>query len=178
VAEGEGNHAGAETPRAPRWRGRLIVALLVVVGVSVAGRVALSKESPETSRSTSPSGGPTTSLVPGDTPSGGEPEVQKEEGKAQTILPYVTEGGLAMLIGLLLGMATRGFLKLGLLLLVVAFVGLQYLAYKNILTVNWSALKEYVLNATHGADWMTVVKQKLPSGGAFGLGYLLGLKKG
>jgi len=178
MVQTEENHAGAEAPRAPRWRGRLIVVLIVVVGLSVAGRVALSKESAEQARSSSPSGGPTTSLVPGDTPPGGEPEAQEAEGKAGTILPYVTEGGLAMLVGLLLGMATRGFLKLGLLLIVVAFVGLQYLAYKNILTVNWSALKEYVLNATHGADWFTVVKQKLPSGGAFGLGYLLGLKKG
>jgi uncharacterized membrane protein (Fun14 family) len=91
----------------------------------------------------------------------------------------VSEGGIAMILGLLLGMLTRSFLKVLLLFAILGFIGIQYLAHKGVITVDWGAMKDFVLNMVpKGASLAEIVQKKLPSLGAFGLGYLLGLKRG
>ena len=66
--------------------------------------------------------------------------------------------------------------------LVLGFVALQFMAYKGILTVDWSEFatwtKDNLLNVTLDADAGQVAEEKIPTVGAGMLGYLLGLKKG
>jgi uncharacterized membrane protein (Fun14 family) len=159
----------------------LIVALLGIVAVSVVARAA--RGTPEQrSASGQPGTGMTTALVPGGPQPGGQPQTAPPPQEKETIdvvLPFVSEGGIAMILGLLLGMITRSFLKVMLLFAVLGFVGLQYMNYKGVITVDWGAMKDFVLNMVpKGASLSQVVQQKLPSLGAFGLGYLLGLKRG
>jgi uncharacterized membrane protein (Fun14 family) len=168
---------------APRWRFRLIVALLGVVAIAVVARAA--RGTPETrtqeaAQQRSASGQPA-GLVPGTGPTG-EPQTTpppEEKDTLDVVLPFVSEGGIMMILGLLLGMITRSFLKVMFLFMILGFVGLQYMNYKGVITVNWGAMKDFVLNMVpKGASLSQIVQQKLPSLGAFGLGYLLGLKRG
>lgn len=163
------------TSQAPRWRFRLIVVLVGIVAAAVVARAARGTPEPAPQRSATP--GMATGLVPG-----GEPQTApqpEEKNTLDTVLPFVTEGGIAMILGLLLGMITRSFLKMLLVFAILGFVGLQYLNYKGVVTINWGAMKDFVLNMVpKGSDLATIVQKKLPSLGAFGLGYLLGLKRG
>ncbi len=167
---------------APRWRFRLIVVLFGVVAAAVVMRAARGTQEPEPQAAASGSaqpGGMTTGLVPGQTPTETEPQPEKPKGTLDTILPFVTEGGIAMILGLILGMLTRSFLKVLLVFAILGFVGVQYLNYKGVMTVDWGAMKDFVLNMVpRGASLSMIVMKKLPSLGAFGLGYLLGLKRG
>src|SRR5262245_16846786 len=54
---------------------------------------------------------------------------QTEPTPVERALPYVTEGSLFGLIGFALGYASRKFVKLGLIVLALFFVGLQALAW-------------------------------------------------
>lgn len=172
----------------PRWRKRLIVALLLLVTGSIVGRAYLNDTrngAPEASgpSQTQPMVGPA-GLVPTD-PGGTPGETQapkKEKSTAEKLLPFATEGGLAMLLGIALGMATRFAAKIVVFLFAVVFVSVQYLAYKNILTVDWGQfgtwLNDLVLNVAGESGIGAIVKHKLPSAASLGIGYYLGLKKG
>jgi uncharacterized membrane protein (Fun14 family) len=173
---------------APRWRFRLIVALLGVVAISVVARAA--RGTPETrtqeaAAQRSASGQPagmTTGFAPGEPQPGSQPQTApppEEKDTLDVVLPFVSEGGIMMILGLLLGMITRSFLKVMFLFMILGFVGLQYMNYKGVITIDWGAMKDFVLNMVpKGASLSQIVQQKLPSLGAFGLGYLLGLKRG
>lgn len=170
------------TEQAPRWRFRLIVALVAVIAVAVVARAA--RGTPEARAQASAekrtgTGGMTTGLVPGDQPGGQQQTTPEEKDTLDVVLPYISEGGIAMLLGLLFGMITRSFLKVLFLFAILGFIGAQYLAHKGVLTVDWGAMKDFVLNMVpQGASLSEIVQKKLPSLGAFGLGYLLGLKRG
>jgi uncharacterized membrane protein (Fun14 family) len=156
--------------RGPRWRFRLIVILVGIVAASVVMRAARTPAEP------APPPAAANALMP--TP-GGEPQPPpEEESTLDTVLPFVSEGGIFMILGLLLGMMTRTFLKLFLVLAILGFAGVQYLAFKGVITIHWGAMKDFVLNMVpKGASLAEILQQKLPSLGAFGLGYLLGLKR-
>jgi uncharacterized membrane protein (Fun14 family) len=179
--------------RGPRWRFKLLV---VLVGIVAAGAVLRATREPPAQTAAAKEGAagegrqahapPPSGLAPGAEPRTGA-QLQSndpappspQEDTLDAILPFVTEGGMAMILGLLLGMATRAILKLLFVLAILGFVAVQYLAYKQVLTVDWGAFKDFVLNVVPpGADLATIVQQKLPSLGAFGLGWLLGLKRG
>jgi uncharacterized membrane protein (Fun14 family) len=167
---------------APRWRFRLIVVLLGVVVAAVVARAARgtpeerAQASAEKRATSGGNSGMTTGLVPGGPQPGGQPtgEPQAEEKEPiDVVLPFISEGGIAMILGLLLGMITRSFLKVMFLFAVLGFVALQYLNYKGVITIDWGAMKDFVLNIVpKGASLTQVVQQKLPALGAFGLGYL------
>lgn len=174
------------SPSAPRWRFRLIVALIAIVGVAVGARAVRgtpekrAQEAAEQRTASGQPGGMTTSLVPGEP--GTKPQTApppEEKDTLDTVLPFISEGGIAMILGLLLGMVTRSILKFLLVLSILGFIGVQYLAVKGVIHVDWGAMKDFVLNMVpKGASVSEIVQKKLPSLGAFGLGYLLGLKKG
>ena len=76
-------------------------------------------------------------------------------------------------------MVTRSIFKLFLVLSILGFIGVQYLSHKGVIHVDWGAIRDFVLNMVpKGASAVDLVQKKLPSLGAFGLGYLLGLKRG
>ncbi|MHC4548280.1 MAG: FUN14 domain-containing protein [Planctomycetota bacterium] len=157
--------------RPPRWRAPLLVALVVVVVGSILLRQSIEDEKRGAQT------GIQHSLVPGE-----EEAEAKEPSKLEKILPFLTEAGSAMLLGFMLALATRFALKMVIFAMVVIFVGLQFLAYKGLLTIDWGDfavwIKDAVLNVTGGADVGQIVQEKLPAIGAGLLGYLLGLKRG
>jgi len=113
-----------------------------------------------------------------ETPEAAEP---KPEG-LDALLPFLTEGGVAMLLGIGFGMATRAIFKLFMIGLLVLFAAVQYLSMKGILTVDWGAmgqwLNDFVLNVKERWGVAELIQYKLPSMGSFGLGFYLGLKRG
>ncbi|MDH3591652.1 MAG: hypothetical protein OER88_07230, partial [Planctomycetota bacterium] len=92
---------------APKWHKRLIIALMVIVGVSVAARVLIQKDKPQPqaaaagANAVDDDGNP---LMPSRLTSGNgtgatvEPQVE-DPSTTEKVLPFVTEGGIAMLIG-------------------------------------------------------------------------------
>lgn len=157
--------------RAPRWRAKLLIALVVVVvGAIVLRQSVRGKEAGDKP-------GQANQLV------AGQPAQEQEEpGALEKILPYITEAGSAMLLGYMLALATRSVLKMAIFALVLAFVGLQFLAYKGILTVDLGEFAAWighnVFNVSADADAGQLAQEKIPTAGAGMLGYLLGLKKG
>ncbi len=166
------------------WRRRLVILLLLVVAGSIVARVVSAKErSAATPSATStPRSGLAGGLVPGDAPHPGQPPETEPREPNQDILPYLTEGGIAMLIGIALGMATRTAAKILVLLFAVFFLGVQFLAAKGIVDIDWSAfttwLRQFVLNISGDKGLGAIVQHKLPSAGSLVIGYYLGLKKG
>lgn len=182
------DHAPAVEAGAPPWRKKLVVVLIVLVGVSVAGRAyyrnkheerlqeakAQQQETPRTANA----------LLPGQTPPTDEPEVAEEpKSGLETLLPFLTEGGIAMLLGIALGVATRSVFRIALIFLAVVFVSIQFLAYKGLISeVDWggiaSTLKNFVLHMPETTGLSRMLQYKLPSAGSLVLGFYLGLKRG
>ena len=158
---------------APRWRKPLVIGLVGVLLLSVVARVVFAKEE-----------------APAATPEGaagfvaGDPDAEPEKAPTtmEKALPFLTESALAMLLGLGLGMATRMVVKLLVLGLVVFLVVLQYLAYKDVVTVDWSALgtwfRDFVMNIGGSEGVGGFVKHRLPAAGSLFTGYYLGLRRG
>ena len=73
-------------------------------------------------------------------------------------------------------------MKLGLLLIAAFFVALQALSYAGVATVDWGraieALNDLILNLKENQSLTAVLKDKIPTTGAFAGGYLLGFKRG
>lgn len=159
----------------PPWRKRLAIALALLVVASVVGRVALRAEARAGSETPPSASG----LVP-DAPPADSPPPEERKG-LPAALPYVTEGGLAMLLGIGLGIATRAVYKLAIVLLALLFVALQYLAHKGVLAVDWGAFAKWletsVLNVAGGNGMGAIVRHKLPSAASLALGLYLGLKR-
>lgn len=154
--------------RAPRWRAKLLIALVVVVVGAIIARQSLRGD--ETADT-----GQGNQLVAGE-----RAEDEKEPGALEKILPFITEAGSAMLLGYMLALATRSVLKMAIFALVLAFVGLQFLAYKGIVDLGEFAawIGDNLFNVSPDADAGKVLEEKVPTAGAGLLGYLLGLKKG
>jgi uncharacterized membrane protein (Fun14 family) len=161
-------------PAGPPWRKRLALALAILVVASVAGRVALRSEARAAAAPRGAGG-----LV-ANAPSS-EPAPEAERRGLPAALPYVTEGGVAMLLGLGLGIATRAAYKLAIVLLALLFVALQYLAHKGVLAVDWGAFASWieasVLNVAGETGIGTFVQHKLPAAAALALGLYLGLRR-
>ena len=175
------------------WRRRLVLALMLLVGISIAARVHYTtkqREYDEAQRVLASNPNSATALVPGQIPTeqGGEPTGQQAvepppSGMAR-LLPFLTEGGVAMLLGIALGVATRAFFKLILIGIAVIFIGIQVLSYNEILTVNWDAaeqgfgaVRRYVMNFADQTNLGEIIRHKVPSAGALTIGYFLGLKR-
>lgn len=154
--------------RAPRWRAKLIIALVVVVAGAIIARYSLASDKADPGQ--------------GAQLTANQQAEEEEPGTFEKVLPFVTEAGSAMLLGFMLALATRSVFKLVIVALVLGFVALQFLAYKGVLTVDWSEFAAWigdnVLNFSEDADAGQVAEEKVPTAGAGMLGYLLGLKKG
>ncbi|MHC4959716.1 MAG: FUN14 domain-containing protein [Planctomycetota bacterium] len=162
------------------WRRRLLVVASLVVVAGVAARISLGAEEPQPEPDRQLTG--TTTLMPGE-PAPTDPEAEKppEPTGPRSVLPFVTEGALALIVGVMAGLATRTLSKLIIGVILMFFLGVQFLAYKGLITVEWGAfwlfMKDSVLNLTRTEDLATMLKSKVPSVGAFAIGYLLGLKR-
>jgi len=93
--------------------------------------------------------------------------------------PLVSELGIG---GFCVGYTIKKIAKIMATILAIGFLGLQYLALKEIVKINYSALQYWVMSlfgkagALQGA--ITTLLAPMPFGAGFAIGLVLGLKKG
>lgn len=168
----------------PKWRRGLVIAVItLVIGTSIwraaAGQAEPAPAAPAQPGATAAPGGaagfaPTGSGTPA-------PDTTAEPAKsnAPPWLPYVTEGGIAMLIGIALGVATRTLFKFVAILVALVFIAIQWMAHKGwIQGIDWKGVETWLLNVPRRSGISEIVKHKLPSAGALLAGYWIGLKRG
>ena len=127
------------------------------------------------------------SLVAGD-PSGGGSERSGSESRtepesvARETLPIVSEASFFGLIGFALGYTSRKLVKIGFVVIALAFVGLQALSFSGVVTIDWQRLIDivnaFVLNINQNDSVGQILKDRIPSAGALVGGYFLGFRKG
>jgi uncharacterized membrane protein (Fun14 family) len=97
-------------------------------------------------------------------------------------LPYVTETSFFGLIGFALGYASRKFVKLGLILVALFFVGLQALVWTGSVSVDWHSvvgkLNALVFNLKENETVTQFLTRRIPSAGGLLTGYLFGFRRG
>lgn len=98
----------------------------------------------------------------------------------QKLLPYFSECGLLMLLGIAFGLATKMAIKVAIVFGILLIGGMQYLAWQGMLDVNWGALGAFVhetlLNVTPQGDLSELLKEKSPALASLGVGAYLGLR--
>ncbi len=98
----------------------------------------------------------------------------------QKLLPYFSECGLLMLLGIAFGLATKMAIKVAIVFGILLIGGMQYLAWQGMLDVNWGALGAFahqtLLNVTPQGDLGELLKEKSPALASLGVGAYLGLR--
>jgi uncharacterized membrane protein (Fun14 family) len=96
--------------------------------------------------------------------------------------PLISEIGIGGVGGFVVGYTVKKVARLVAIVLGIGFVALQYLAYRGIISIDYTVLKEEVLKLTGKATGLqgliTDIIIHIPFGASFGLGFYLGLKKG
>jgi uncharacterized membrane protein (Fun14 family) len=125
-----------------------------------------------------------TGLVEGGGQDASAPSPEGPEGPEgiERALPYVTEGSFFGLIGFALGYASRKFVKLGLILLALFFVGLQALVWTGTVSVDWQGvigkLNALIFNLKENETATQFLTRRVPSAGGLIVGYLFGFRRG
>lgn len=90
--------------------------------------------------------------------------------------------GIGGIGGFCVGYASKKFAKIVAILLAIGFLGLQYLAYKGIVMINYSTLQSWIVSmlGETGAlqAFLTALIAQMPFGAGFVGGLVLGFKKG
>ena len=98
------------------------------------------------------------------------------------LTPLVGELGIGGVGGFLVGFAIKKAAKIMALIIGLFFLSLQYLAYKNIITIDYGAIQLFaneLLGQTAGAKtWLTDFIVNVPFGAAFVGGLYIGLQRG
>ncbi len=101
---------------------------------------------------------------------------------SELITPLVTQLGIGGIAGFCVGYAVKKVAKLAAVLLGVAFIGLQYLAYKGIIAIDYTALKSWASSligqAGEAEGFIIDLFANLPFGTGLAGGLLIGLRKG
>jgi len=96
--------------------------------------------------------------------------------------PLTMELSLGGVGGFLVGYAVKKIAKVVAVLIGLFFLGLQYLSYKGVINVDYTALDslvtEFVGGATATQNLVTDLIIHAPFGAAFSGGFYLGVKKG
>ncbi len=113
-----------------------------------------------------------TAVAPDEAVSGGLPPDVK------FMLTTLGGGGIA---GWAVGFTLKKFAKLVALIVGIAFISLQLLAFNRFITIDWERIKSAVPDESieHSAtSLMSVITYNLPFAGSFALGFWLGFRKG
>lgn len=98
------------------------------------------------------------------------------------LTPLLGELGIGGVGGFLAGFAIKKAAKIIALIIGLFFLSLQYLAYENIISIDYDALQAFanqMLGQASGAQtWLTDFIVHAPFGAAFVGGFYLGLQKG
>jgi uncharacterized membrane protein (Fun14 family) len=87
-------------------------------------------------------------------------------------------GGIA---GWAVGFTLKKFAKMAALIVGVAFISLQFLAFNQFITIDWNAIKNAVPDESlekSATSIMAIVTYNLPFAGSFVVGFWLGFRKG
>ena len=111
----------------------------------------------------------------------GEQSAEPPSG-IERALPYVTESSFFGLIGFALGYASRKFVRVGLILLALFFVGLQALVWTGSVSVDWGGLfgklNGLVFNLKENESVTQFLARRIPSGAGLLAGYVFGFQRG
>ncbi|MBN2334686.1 FUN14 domain-containing protein [Candidatus Bathyarchaeota archaeon] len=98
------------------------------------------------------------------------------------LTPLIAQLGVGGIGGLCVGYAIKKVAKIVAVLIGLFFLGLQYLAWKGIIDVNYGALEQWGANALGGAvaaeGVLATMIANLPFAASFGVGFALGIKIG
>jgi len=101
---------------------------------------------------------------------------------SELLTPLSTQLGMGGIGGFAVGYALKKVAKLTAIIIGLAFVGLQYLANKGIIAINYTALKSWassLIGQAGDAQGLIIdLFANVPYGVAFTGGFLLGLNKG
>ena len=101
---------------------------------------------------------------------------------SELLTPLSTQLGLGGIGGFAVGYSMKKVAKLTAIIIGFAVVGLQYLAYKGIIAINYTAMKSLtadLIGQAGAAQGLIVdIFANVPYAAAFTGGFLLGLKKG
>jgi len=98
------------------------------------------------------------------------------------LTPLITQLGVGGIGGLCVGYALKKVAKITAFLIGIAFLGLQYLAYQDIISINYGALENWArgvasnAGATEGI--LTAMIANLPFASSFLVGFAIGVKMG
>ena len=100
----------------------------------------------------------------------------------EILTPLLTQLGVGGIAGLCTGYALKKIGKLIAIILGLAFIGLELLAYRGIISINYSALQDWangVIGQVGQAEGiLTVIIGNLPFAASFLVGFAIGLKLG
>lgn len=98
------------------------------------------------------------------------------------LTPLVAQLGVGGIGGLCVGYAVKKVAKVVAVIIGLFFLGLQYLAYKGIIDVNYGALEDWGVNALGSAvaaeGVLAAMIANLPFAASFVLGFGMGLRMG
>ncbi len=98
------------------------------------------------------------------------------------LTPLITQLGVGGIGGLCVGYALKKVAKITAFLIGIAFLGLQYLAYKDIISINYGALENWARgvasNAGAAEGILTAMIANLPFASSFLVGFAIGVKMG
>jgi len=160
------------------WRRRVFAIVVLLVGAAIAGRVMLKDNDSEAGAGGK---GMRTALV-ADTGEDAEPK-ETIGDKLNKLLPYVTEAGMALLLGMILGIGARMAINTIVLVFIVGVVATQFAIFKGWVSADSAGgfighLTDYVFNVPEGAEGTDILREKIPSASAGLLGFMMGLKRG
>jgi uncharacterized membrane protein (Fun14 family) len=96
--------------------------------------------------------------------------------------PLATQLGIGGLGGLAVGYTIKKIAKIFAFIIGVAFLGLQYLAYKGIISINYSALQKWAEDLVGqvgvAQSVLSTIIANLPFATSFLVGFGIGLKLG
>lgn len=100
----------------------------------------------------------------------------------EILTPLLTQLGVGGVAGLCTGYALKKIGKLVAVLVGLAFLGLELLAYKGIISINYSALQEWasglIGQVGEAEGILTLIIGNLPFASSFLVGFALGIKIG
>ncbi|MDP2900897.1 MAG: FUN14 domain-containing protein [Candidatus Bathyarchaeota archaeon] len=100
----------------------------------------------------------------------------------EILTPLLTQLGVGGVAGLCTGYALKKIGKLVAVLVGIAFLGLELLAYKGIISINYSALQEWasglIGQVGEAEGILTLIIGNLPFASSFLVGFALGIKIG
>lgn len=96
------------------------------------------------------------------------------------ISPLLVQLGTGGMGGFLVGYAVKKVTKLVGVLIGLGFIGLQYLAYKGVVQINYHSIQTHLERIS---DWvqtrlLSILLSNLPLAGSFVFGFALGFDKG